>query len=331
MPTSRKPRTGPLMPFVALVLATGTSGCLLDPLVDDAPTTSLNVLPPGSIAPRIETDPELVHQIVVHDGLDDTALADAGGVIPRKPGTANGVAINYWSFGPTPKIGAAMYVFVDATGAPIDHLPLYDGVPGDRGYSAIRRIQHVTVTSAYRGELIPTVAALADAIELGLVEEPVPAGTWVDSPIVPPETTLEVSATAPPVAPREVLADGYRVDAFVFGGDRGVQPLKSGQVPVVQASQLRAAGSLKLLDPPVFQLGVPDAAPTDVYNWSPVVVLLEVQLVPGVVIADEIHGDGDLFVRSMTGSITALKPIVTSYLTTENVRNWPIQFVEGQP
>ncbi|MCE9580158.1 MAG: hypothetical protein K8W52_43985 [Deltaproteobacteria bacterium] len=314
----------------AALAALGLGACL-DPLVDDAPTTSVYVLPPGSVVPRIDDDAELVHQIVVHDGLDDQPLADAMGVVARKQGTANGVAVDYWSFGPATKTGAAMYVLVDANGTPVDHPWLFDTLPGDAGYSAIRRIQHVTVTAAYRGQILPSVRALADAIDLGIVLPPEPTGQWIDAPIVPPGTTLDVGMDLPPAPPREVIADGHRVDAFVFGGDRGVQPLKSGAVPTAQASQLRAAGSLKLLDPPVFQLGIPDAPPTDTPTWTPIVILLEVQLAPDVIIADQIHADSDLFTRSMTGAITALKPTVTSYLVTENIRNWPTQFVVGQP
>ncbi len=316
--------------LLAAALGLALAGCL-DPLVDDAPTTSVHILPPGSTVPRVDTDAELVHQIAVHDGLDDGPLADAMGVIARKAGMAGGVAVNYWSFGPATKIGAALYVLVDGSGAPIDHPWLFDAMPGDPGYSAIRRIQHVTVTAAYRGEVLPTVRALADAIELGLVLEPVSTGLWLDAPVVPPGTTLDVGTDLPPAPPREVIANGYRVDAFVFGGDLGVQPLKSGAIPTAQASQLRAAGSLKLLDAPVFQLPVPTAPATEAATWMPIVVLLEVQLADGVVVADEVHGDADLFTRSMTGGITALKPTVTSYVVTENIRNWPVQIAGGQP
>ncbi|HUQ02704.1 MAG TPA: hypothetical protein VM261_09430 [Kofleriaceae bacterium] len=305
------------------------SACALEPLVDDGAGASVHVLPPGAEVPRVDEDPELVHQITVHDGLDDGALADAMGVIARKTGWAGGVAVKYWSFGPATKTGAPVYVLVDGNGVGVDHPYLFDTVPGDPGYSALRRVIHVPITDAYHGERLTTLRALDDAIELGLVEPPVPSGTWFNAPMVPPGTTLEVGLGKPPVAPAEVYADGYRVDTFVFGGDRGVQPLRNGAVPNAQASMLREGSNVAFVAAPVFQLPVPAAPPTMASNYTPLCIRVEVRLGDGIVAAD-IHGDADLFTRSMTGSITATTHNVASFEISERIENWPLQFVEGE-
>jgi hypothetical protein len=318
---------------VLAAAATALGGCLLDPLVDDHPAASVHVLPPGSEVPGVDADPELVHQITVHDGLDDGDLEEAGGVVAREDGWAGGEPVRYWSFGTAPRIGAPVYVLVEITDGgprPVGHPYLFDTLPGDPGYSPIRRIQHVPVTPEYGGELITTVRALADAIDLGLVEEPINAATWMNAPVVPPGTRLEVGdgATAEPI---EVFAVGYRASAFVLGGERGVQPLRNGQVPVAQASTLQEARSVRPQSEPIFQLGIPAEPPGEDHNYTPIVQIVAVQLADGVVAADQIHDDADLFERSERGDISGIAAAVDSFEITDTVRNWPVQFTEGEP
>jgi hypothetical protein len=309
-------------------------GCLLDPLVEDEPGTSVYILPAGAEVPSVADEPELVHQIIVHDGLDDGDLEDAGGVVPLLAGWSGGAAVGYWDFGSAPRIGALVYVLVEDTGdgpVPIaDHPPLYDSLPGDAVYSPIRRIQHVAVTSAYRGELLTTVRALTDAVELGLVEEPVTTGLWIDAPVVAPGTTLDLG-DGDTAAPVEVFADGYRAERFVFGGELGIQPLRNGAIPTAQASLVREAGQVSYGDEPIFQLGIPTEGPTDDYNYTPVTVIVEVELAAGVIAADTIHGDADLFGRSGNGGINAMTVAVDSFAITETILNLPLQFTGGAP
>lgn len=307
------------------------AGCMLDPLVDDGDRASVHILPPGADAPRVDDEPERVHQITVHDGLDDGELEEAAGVIARRTGWAAGAEVRYWAFGPAPRIGAPVYVLVDSAGARIDHPYLLDTMPGDAGYSPFRRIVNVAVTDRYRGERLPTVRALTDAIELGLVYEPLSSGRWVNLPVVPPGTTLEVGGDRAPAAPLEVYAGGYRVDAFALGGERGVQPLRGGALPTAQYAALREGPAVAFVATPVFQLAVPAAPPAMSFNYTPLVFRVEVRLAPGVVAADEVHGDSDLFTRSMSGAITAVTARVASFEITARTENWPLQFTEGEP
>lgn len=316
-----------------LVAAIGLGGCTLDPLVEDDPAASVHVLPPGTEVPRIDEDVERVHQITVHDGLDDGDLEEAGFVVARETGWANGVPVSYWAFGNAPRFGSLLYVLVEETGdggwERVDHPYLFDSIPGDPSYSPFRKIEHVYVTDAYDGEVIPTIRALEDAVELGLVVEPVSSGTWIDAPVVPPGVTLDVGRPDPDPA-IEVYAGGYRVDVFVFGGERGVQPVRNGGIPAGQASVVREAGEVRFGSEPIFQYGIPLEPASDGFNWTPVVTMLEVDLAAGIV-GDAIVGDADLFVRSGGGSITGMTPSVDRFTVTTTIRNLPIQFEEGWP
>jgi len=276
--------------------------------------------------PRIDENGELLHQIQVHDGLDDSALEESGGVVPRLSGWAEGAAVNYWSFGNAPRFGALVYVLVDESGARVDHPLLLDSIPGDPVYSPIRKIQHVVVTGDYDGELFTTVSALVDGEELGLVAAPEPTGTWFDAPVVMPGTTLDLGEGVAPRATVEAFAGGYRVDLFSFDADpRDVQPVRSGGIPTSQAATLREHGAISFKPGPVFQKALPAAPPAEMSNYTPLVAIVEVTLADGVAAAT-LHADADLFTRSMTGSISGYTASVDSVTITTTIKNWPMQF-----
>lgn len=360
--TNATPRT------IALAGALGMlgAGCdSLHPLVDDdrydaAPTGDVDaappsdgghrfVLPPGSAVPSIADNAELVIQIRLNDGLSDNALAMNGGVLTRSTGKAAGATVMYWNFGAVPMAGnfavtAPLYVLVDSDGADgwiprADHPPIIDTIPGDVFYSPIRRIIYVPVTAAYAGEVITSFDALTEALDLGLVAEPVPAGTWRNMPVVPPDTKLEVGGVEPPVLPTEVYGRGFRVTLFPLGGDRGTQPLRNGSMPVGQESRLYSGvptGTPPTLPAsadaqPLFQYGIPAAPPTTSFNYTPLVTELDVRLANGVA-PSTIMGDPQLFARSGSGGISGYYvDTVASYVVTTNVTNKPLQFQEGQP
>src|SRR4029079_3869345 len=117
---------------------------------------------------------------------------------------------------------APLYVF--GTGDPNttgfvqnSHLPLVDAVPGDVAYSPVHNLYRVVVTDKYHDEKITTTAALADAIELGLVQQPVAIKAFLDMPLVRPGTRLDVG-TGGPALPNAVYGHGFIVDAYRLGG-----------------------------------------------------------------------------------------------------------------
>ncbi len=349
-----------------LIAAAGlAAGCHLSPLVSDTPLDgppvpdapgSVNILPAGTVVPSVATNPELIDQIKINEGLNFTTVMSNGGVIARSTGKAAGASVKFWNFGPTAleangiPVLANMYVFgtLDASNVftPLaTHPPLLDTICGDVRYSAIRRVINVPVTAKYAGEVMPTLAALSDAIALGLVDTPVPAGTWVNLPVVLPGFKLEVGdpTLSPPIATTEVYAHGYLVDVFELGTSVfGRQPLKANSffpVPVGQASSLLsgvATGSPPVQsttpDPqPVFQFGIPTAAPTSSPNYSPIATTVTVQLASGVA-PSAIQGDGDMFVRNAGGSITGYYTTnVASFTVTTTTSNMQLQFMDGAP
>lgn len=352
--------------LITMILA----GCNLKPLVSDIPPDAIdappappppdatadasNLLPAGTVVPSIATNAELINQIRINDGLNDATLAASGGVVTRGTGKSGGVTVRYWNFGPaTIETGIAvlgpMYVFgtVDAgTGAftPLpDHPPLIDTICGDVRYSAIRRVINVPVTSAYAGQLITTMAALNDAINLGLVSDPVSDGTWVNMPVVLPGTTLEIGdpASYSPMPAQQVFSHGYLVDVFMLGTSLGRQTFKAGQVPIGQDSQLLsgvASGTPPILtttpDPaPVFQYTIPTTPPVaGAPNYSPLCTDVSVRLASGIAPSAITADSPDLFKRSASGAVTGYNATnVASYTVLTTTNNIQIQYAEGSP
>ncbi|HUS30930.1 MAG TPA: hypothetical protein VMZ53_20610 [Kofleriaceae bacterium] len=316
---------------------------------DAAVDASTYLLPAGSDVPRITTNAELTSQIKINDGLSDSALAAAGGVITRSTGKASGATVMYWNFGAAPLAenfvaSAPLYVLCDDDGngnltPRTGHPYLIDSIPGDPRYSPIRRIINVPVTASYNGQLITSVEALAEAYDRGLVGEPKPGGTWRDMPVVPTGTLLEVSSTVAPAAATEVYGRGFVVELFPLGGALGIQPLRNGVIPIGQESRLLSGVATGMppvmptaLDPqPVFQYGIPAAPPTTTFNWTPIVTELDVRLASGVD-PTTVTNDASLFKRSTTGAITGYyTTTVDNYTVMTTVSNKPIQFVDGAP
>lgn len=319
---------------LAAVLA---AGCRLDPLVDDQPGASANILPSTANIPSVSTNSELTNQITLNDSLDDDALDASGGVIVRSDGafSGDGTPVRFWAFGGAERAPAPIYVF--GTGDPTsssfqqltDHPPLVDTVPGDGEYEPIHTIFRVRVTDKYQGERITTSGALADAIDLALVEPPVAIKAFVNWPIVRPGTRLEV-ATGVSIAPTPLYAHGYVVDSFPLGGPRGVQPNPTGLLPTSQVSFVRAQGQPSYdAAHPIFQANIPTAPAQMKANYTPLSIVVDVDLAP---IAGVINDDGDLFMRSPTnGAIIGTTTNVLSFTVTNKSLDLQIQFEDGMP
>lgn len=318
---------------VLILIGVLASGCRLEPLVDDTPGASVHIRPPGSTIPPIGDSPELASQIALHDGLDDRALGMAGGTILRGTGWSDGVQVSTWSFGVASRVPSPVYVLVESTGTEtrrIDHPYLLTAIPGDAAYHPILTIHEVVVTPAYAGELIASVEALTDAVELGLVAEPVPTSMFFNGPVVTAGTTLDIGGGRPAPRAQEAFARGYRVEMFQLGGLNGVQPLSSF-VPTSQVSLLREAMKATY-DParPIFQAKIPTMPPGMRATYTPLSVVVNVDLAPGITAAS-ITRDSELFTRSMTGAITGTTAAVAAFTITTTTLNWPIQFAAGAP
>ncbi|HEY0478206.1 MAG TPA: hypothetical protein VGD37_11860 [Kofleriaceae bacterium] len=311
-----------------------TVACRLDPLVDDKPGASASILPSNAAIPSVADDPDLLNQITLNDGLDPSALDASGGVIPRGTGFSNGDLVHFWAFGAADRAPAPIYLLGtgDAAAAftPLTtHLPLVDAVPGDSEYNPIHTIYRVVVTAAYHDQKITTTAALADAIQLGLVSAPVAIKTFVDSPIVRPGTRIEV-ATGVTAMPTQVYAHGHIADTYQFGGALGLQANPFGLLPTKQVSFLRTSNSVGYdTTRPIFQATIPTAAPKTMTTYTPLSVVVDVDL--SITAADNLKKDGDLFGRSAaTGAITStVSPPVAAFTVTSTLLVLQLQFAEG--
>jgi hypothetical protein len=333
-----------LVGLPALAILGVTAGCRLGPLVPDEPGASANVLPKNTMIPSITENPDLMNQIVLNDRLNTAALMKNNNVIVRYTGIAtsaagDGVTVRFWAFGDADRAPTPIYVF--GQGDPMspsftalaDHPPLVEVVPGDTDYEPIHTIFNVKVTDKYDGQKITTLGALSDAIDLGLVEAPVSIKVFVNWPIVRPQLRLEVTPSTS-VPPTQVYAHGYRVDSFPFDGALGKQPNPFGLLPTSQVSFLREAGKPTYdLAHPIFQATIPTTPPGMDPNYTPVSVIVHVDLVPGKTVAD-IHKDSDLFMRSPSGDIMSanLGPTgpVAGFIVTTQLTDLQIQFKEGE-
>jgi hypothetical protein len=317
------------------------------------------ILPPGTVVPSTATDNAILVQIRINDGVvDPNVTTGVHPPIPRGTGkVAGNVNVRFWNFGPTPIEGiggvfpiavvAPLFVFGTFDDAGVvftpstTHPQLIDSIPGDVRYSPIRRVVNVPFTPLYAGELITSVDALNEAIERGLVGDPVndvmidpvtpttKSNTFINLPVVLPTATLEVGPLATDViTPRQVYGGGFLVDVFEIGTKFGRQPFRNNFVPIGQVSGLQtgvpaADGSLPTaIDPKlVFQYPIPTAAPlANAPNYSPVATDITVRLASGVAPtailadnacpADSVCAGGagfpgaDLFKRAANGAIT---------------------------
>ncbi|HMG56791.1 MAG TPA: hypothetical protein VK601_24990, partial [Kofleriaceae bacterium] len=269
---------------IALAVA-ATAACRLDPLVEDQPGASGSILPSGAPVPSVTDSSELLNQITLNDSLDTKALAMTGGVIVRGTGFTSvagvGTQVPFWAFGEAERAPAPIYIL--GRGDPTtpmfqdikEHPPLVGAVPGDGEYEPVHTIYRVQVTDKYAGEKITTTRALADAVDIGLVQAPVAIKQFVNWPIVRPGLRLEVGGSVEPIAPTPVYGHGHMVDSFPLGGALGTQPNPFGLLPTSQVSFVRAQ-----LEPtyntarPIFQASVPTAAPSMNPNYTPVSVVV---------------------------------------------------------
>jgi hypothetical protein len=321
-----------ILAIAAVAVAAAAAACRLDPLVDDMPGASANVLPGSATIKTADQNADLLNQITLNDGFDDKVLAAASGVIKRLSGQSGGGTVMYWAFGPTRRAPAPIYIFgtgdpMSASFQPNEHLPLVDAVPGDSEYNPVHTIYRVAVTNKYRGEKITTTGALADAIQLGLVQAPLATRVFVNWPIVRPGLKLEVGGSNMVKPPSQLYGHGYIVEGFQLGGALGLQPAPFGLLPTAQVSLLREPQQGGY-DParPIFQAVVPTTAA----GYTPVSIVVNVDVPQGA--AAGIHSDGDLFTRSpMTGEITGTRPVVLQFTVTATTVDLQLQFEDGVP
>jgi hypothetical protein len=166
----------------------------------ERPGYSVHVLGAGERVPEAADDEALAMRLVNNAGA-------AGPLVPLLNGFANGSDALYWDFGVSTSSVEPVWILERPDGEPIDHPPIVDSLPGDDAYSPFRAVFRVQITGAYAGEQIASLAALEDAITLGLVREPAATGTYVSWPIVPAGFELE-RRDEPPLEAERIYGTG---------------------------------------------------------------------------------------------------------------------------
>jgi hypothetical protein len=300
------------------------AGCL-GPLVDDVPGIRDELLPAGSVVPSVADDPVMLAQLAANDGVD--------GIVPLRNAFSAGAPVHVWDFGAAPSFAAPLYVLVarasDGTLAPIAHSTIADAIPGDPGYSPFWVLLFVEVTDQYAGEILPSSAAIDQAIERGLVRAPVLQALAVNCPAVAPDIQVAVGdgMTLPPDA--QLNYRGRSVPYF----DLGPMPLVDrSSVPEQRRYRLRREGQEPLsevarnvdltgdgdLDDTNDLFGEPPGLPIS----SPLVRTVDVVVPTTVSSIDDTQDDTMAELSDATQLFTpAPTSVVVGYQITDDVRN----------
>lgn len=238
------------LPFgasVGLVLLALWSGCI-DPLVSDEVERSSLILPQTAVVEDLLLqDPSWRLTLTANDGVPDdtsdillyTAFADGG-------------PVRYWDMGPVSPTPIPLYLLVEPSDTPEfetprggfspvgHHPPVFDAIPGDPAYSPFWSVVLLPVTDLYQGQLLPSFAAVDEALRLGLVETPIPINAAINCPVVLPEARLE-RADGSFRTPSIAFYKGFVVHYFDF--DTVTFNSAGGQIPVSKVYELRRSGS----------------------------------------------------------------------------------------
>jgi hypothetical protein len=294
------------------------------------------VLPEGARIPRAENDMLLTMRIGGNDAVDE--------VVPLRSAYAAGRVVRYWDFGTASSSAEPVWLFrrrnADGMAEPFGHPDLIDSVPGDMGYSPIRALFLVLVTRDYDGERITSAQALEDAIELGLVEEPMPMGMAVNWPVVLAGTVLEVGEGDAPIDPVEAYYRGRIVMHVPLGAmmeNVGTFALERGALATPSAYVLRRQNELDSLDEAVWQQdlnGDGDMQDSNLVfsvdageaGYTSIWQQVEVIVPPDYSFGDS-QAEGDLFDMEEWG-LHAKEGVVVEYAPTAmTLLNRPIRYV----
>lgn len=317
--------------------------CDLSPRVpDDVAHTA--VLPPGSEVPHISDNTALLEQVQENDGFD--------GTVALLSGFSDGEPIQYWDLGPAPNFVAPVF-FLGApdesgTFTPNGHNPIIGVVPGDPGYTPFWSMWAVEVTDAYNGEIVPSVEALTEAQELGLVKPPQPVAVQINCPVADDAIRFEVGGAKEPAAPPlQFFYKGQTVSSFLIRAANGgiASPVEEDgvHVPTSLVYELQREGGVVLSEAvrKVDMTGDKDTADTnnifktslEAEVYTPLVNVVTVTVSQEYNSIDTFSDQTQADFRSATDLFTeAGEPVtgnVVGYEVNEELRNMPIQFEAG--
>jgi len=234
------------VPLLTVVLTVVLGACI-DPLVDDRVERPGLILPADALVPDLlDADPSWRVILAANDGLHDATTT-----VHFRTAFAEGQPVIYWDFGPASPTPIPLYLLVRASDtpefetprgdfSPTGHMPIFDSIPGDKGYSPWWTVVLLPVTEEYDGELLTSFAAVEEALRKGLVSAPITIAAAINCPVVLPEALLELPDRTLS-APKTAYYKGTVVHYFDFD-TVGINP-NSGQVAAPAAYELRREGS----------------------------------------------------------------------------------------
>jgi hypothetical protein len=318
---------------LATVLCTGC----LDSLVDDEPGYSRYVQPADASVPSAYDDKLLNRKIDLND-------AESPPTVPLKNGFAAGQAIRYWDFGVAKRAAAPAYGLASCADGKVipvpvsEHPVIVDNIPGDNDYSSFRSFQWACKTPKYSGEIIDSLDAFNDAIDLGLITDPTgtPATTWANNPIVGKDVAMAFSAmlNKPPLPAyyrgTKVLFHDLQQQEGLFTIDP-MAGIKTGNVyELVKPGQMTPARVI--FSTPYLN---PDGSGTRNPNYTPNWIVVTLQLKAPIVAAgtdpitaatafdvliDSLTNADDLVTVGMNNAVTVKNTMVVNSATVTTNR-----------
>jgi hypothetical protein len=226
--------TGSALHPACWLLFAAASGCLEPRVTDEVPPGL--VLPAGSAVPGLVSDPDLARQVDENDAVERRVL--------RNSAFVGGSQVFYWDFGPAPDNSAPLFLLrmptPDDSLEFVAHPPILDVVPGDPNYTPYWAIWTVPITDKYAGEIIPSLQALQEAEELGIVGMPEQRTGYLNCPVVHPDVRIEVGGDADDVAPTPGFYRGLEVGLVNFAFRQLLED--KTHVPIAEIYLLRREG-----------------------------------------------------------------------------------------
>jgi hypothetical protein len=315
----------------ALVLC--AFGACLKPETNDGMLYSSYVLSAGAKVPRLEDDVGAGKKLDANDGFNGTT-------IPLRSGFVAGKEVQYWDLGQVAALAAKpMWIFRrknDQASEEVGHLNVIDSIPGDTPYTPLRQLYVVYVTPAYEGQIITSLRALEDAVELKLVEAPVPEMHFVNCVVT--LSTMQRQVGTELVPPEPAYYRGKIVYQYCIGGFEsgvGALPLnKDSTVTPGNAHMVRRQNEGQPLDEALFKMdlnGDADMVDSNVLfdsnvrdmTYTSVWRSIDVQVPPDYKFGDA-KAESDLFDK-VSGQLIGKPGKVVTYKDNLVFLNRPIQ------
>ncbi len=308
---------------VSMLTGLSVAGCL-EPLSEDKAGYSRNLLPSDAEISSVMDDPSFTRKIDMNDGVTGMSVA-------QKSGFARGMPVKYWELGAGRGSATPAYQLArcDEEGQPlpgglVDHPMLFDTVPGDSDYSQFWAINYVCVTPAYAGERIANLAALSDAIELGLALESKGAAAWRHVPAIMEGVTL--MGDNPP-AQVTAYCRNYRFTMVDYGSNADVDPslvMNGKQITIGNVYDLTRPGSTKV-ERVVFSSGAFNEDGTRSAKYTPAWTIVNVTIAADADI-NSFAQESDIATVNMDKTFTKAGPTVVSVTASTTRSTRVVQF-----